>query len=513
MLLTSDSQSPDPVSTAAVARSGAWAFLGQALVLASGFVATPFVVRLLGPVKYGLWSLLQSIRSYYTLADVGMASASTKLAAERFSIRDPPGEATVIGTALILTVGVTSVAALAVSVLAPVLVVDVLRVPRYLRSTGITSVRLVSLAAIAYAATGVINTPQQVRLRWRSLTCVTSGPLIIQIVATPIVLAVTFGSVTAIAALILGATVAALLLSYMVGVRLLPEVRRPRIELRACRHLIAYGGPLAIAALAWVPLMTAERFFLAHFRSTAQVAYYAVAASLGSVLTVIPSAVVQPMAPSLTRLYAEGRRERAIALYHRVFTGVFLLVTPLTFALAAMAMPFLTFWAGVRYGIHSTRPFYVVLGGFWFNTIGYVPVFHLIAVGRTKVIAAVHLAEVIPYLAVAAALTDTLGAMGAAIAWSVRAAVETVCFCVIASRLDGLPWSPVPRRTGTGAAIVLGSGFLMWFATRLSSSFLVRAGIATVVLGLYAVAAWVRVLTANERRGMRQLVRLWGSPR
>ena len=60
-------------------------------------LATPFTIRLLGPSAYGLSALFQTVLTWATLADLGMATASTKFAAQSYAARDGLGESAVSG--------------------------------------------------------------------------------------------------------------------------------------------------------------------------------------------------------------------------------------------------------------------------------------------------------------------------------------------------------------------------------------------------------------------------------
>ncbi|WP_407736546.1 lipopolysaccharide biosynthesis protein, partial [Hyalangium sp.] len=285
--------------------------------------ATPFLIRLLGPSEYGLWALLQSALLILTLGDLGMGVTSTRFASERHAHDDSRGEVTVIFTAIAITVAVTGLAALAVIAAAPFIVDQVLNLSGSLRDDGLLALRVVCIAAVAYGVAGTISTPQQVRLRWGSLTLATTGPRVLQIVAAPLVLLVTNGGVVSLA--VLATVVAALAagLNGAVAVHYQPRLRRPMFSRKAARTLLRFGGGLTLAGLAYIPLSTAERFLLAHFHSTTEVAYYAAAATLGALLLTIPHSLSQVLLPALARLSSAGRTEDHRRLYDRSLKGVF----------------------------------------------------------------------------------------------------------------------------------------------------------------------------------------------
>jgi O-antigen/teichoic acid export membrane protein len=501
---------PEPLAdqplAVGVARSGLWAAAGQGATLLAALLATPFTIRLLRPVRYGLWSLLRSVLTYFQLADLGMAMTSTRFASERYAQQDAAGEGTVIWTALAVTVGLTGTAAILVSLAAPFIVDNVLHIHGGLRSDGILGLRLVCLAAVAFAVTNIVNTPQQVRLRWKSLTLATSGPAVLQVAVAPILLALVGGGVVTMAALAVAAFSVAAVLNFMIGSRMQPTIRRPHVNLATLFPLLRYGGALAISGFASIPLMTAERFLLAHYRSTTAVAYYAAASALGALVAVVPIAVAQPMLPALTRLAAAGETEEHRALYHQVLRGVFMVALPAALVLAFIAHPFLALWAGPAYGEHSTVAFYVLLGGVCFNILAYVPYYQLLAAGRASTLAVIHVAELIPYVVLAAVLTSAFGVIGAAVAWSGRAVVDAVAFFAIVSRRDGLPWSPMPERWLASLLALAGFGVALWGLAQLTSELAARLALAAPATLAFALISSRFVLTEGERRGLGNLI-------
>lgn len=488
-----------------VARSGIWGLTGGLAALAASFVVTPFIIRLLGPASYGVWALLQSMLSYLILADLGMARASTKFAGDCYSKGDGEGEAAAIWTSAVITVVVTALCALAVIFAARFLVTTALHVPRHLIRPSVLAVRIIAVASVVGSVAGTMNTPQTVRLRWGVLTLSSSGPAVIASVAAPIVLVLTSGGVVVIATVAAAAAVVTAAANLLIAVRLQPGLLRPRFRRNLVSPLLRYGGGLTISGLATIPLVTAERFFLAHNHSTSVVAYYAVAMSIGSVLTVIASTVAQPMFPALVRLHAAGAHKELRHLYRQAQQGIFLIVTPAAILMIFLAEPFLRLWAGPQYAEHSTFPLIVIVVGVSMNTLAMVPYTYMLASGRTSFIAKIHLLELLPYLAAAMVLTAKFGALGAALAWSSRMALDTLIFVTTCKRHGGLPWAPTSTRILVGllvpASLIASTALLSTF----TSSLVVRSACATALLLVYVGVVWTLVLTTPERSGMRSL--------
>jgi O-antigen/teichoic acid export membrane protein len=474
-------------------------------VLAVSLIATPFTIRLLGPSLYGLWSLLQVSMVWVVLADLGMATASTKFATERYANDDQPGEVAVIWTALSITVAVTACAACVIGLMAPAIASHVLHVRGSLLGPGVLALRIVCPLFVFQAVTGIVNTPQVVRLRWRGYTLVTTGANLVGVVGAPVALALAAGGIVTVTFVMLCGAVLAAVGNLLLAVRLLPRLIRPYITLRLLPRLLTYGGGLTVSGLAMIPLTTAQLFLLAHNRSTVVVAYYAVAAALGTVLTVLPTALVAPLLPGLVGLASSGRLDEYRILYRKGLQGLFLVLLPGGALLAFVAYPFLSLWAGPEYGRYSTGPFFVILAGGLCNSLAYVPYSHLLASGRTGTIARIHVAELVPYLLAAAGLTAKFGAMGAATAWSGRVMVDAVAFFIVARRTSGLHWSPLPARRVASLAAPLALAAALAALAPVISGLSGRVSLAVGLAVVYALGVWKGVLTEPERHGLATL--------
>jgi O-antigen/teichoic acid export membrane protein len=272
------------------------------------------------------------------------------------------------------------------------------------------------------------------------------------------------------------------------------------------RELVSYGGALTVSTLAVVPLSTAERFFLAHNQSTVVVAYYAVAATLATTLNYLPSQLVGPLLPGLTRLEAQGRLEEHRSLYRKSLSGLFLVLTPAAIMLAFLAHPFLSLWAGPKYGLHSTGPLLVLVAGVWVNCLAWVPYTYLLSSGRTKLLAYVNVAELVPFLVAAWVLTAKFGAVGAALVVSGASAVDSVVFFAIVRHVAQLPFSPLSERRFRSIAGPVAFGCAAAGVATVGHGLTIRLGCSAALTGVYAVAVWRLVLTASEREGLLNLI-------
>jgi O-antigen/teichoic acid export membrane protein len=482
-----------------VTRGGLWSIGGQVITFGAALIATPFTLRLLGPARYGLWSILQTTLSWVGLADLGMADASTRFGGDRLARGDTAGEVSTVWTAAAITISVTTCVAACVALAARFMLSNLLHVRGALLGPGSLALRVICVACVAQAVSGTLNTPQFIRLRWRSYTVVTVGSSVLQILTVPVALVAVAGGVVTAASVALAAAVVGAVGTVWVAARVQPALFPPKLSLRIAKTVLRYGAPLTVSGIASIPLATAERFLLAHYTSTVVVAYYAVASRLGMLLWVLPAAIAQPLFPALVALAGAGRTESARALYRQALQGSFLILTPAIFMLAFLARPFLALWAGPAYARHSTGPFYVVLVGVWFNALSTIPFSYLLASNRTGFMARVRLLELGPYVAIAAVLTSTVGAIGAAIVWSARTIVESIVFFFSAARTGKMAFSPLSSRAFASAAMPASLAVALTLLALVTSGLVARVAYLAPLAAIYCATTWFVVLTPRER--------------
>jgi O-antigen/teichoic acid export membrane protein len=508
--------SPEPLAPtdAQVAGAGAWGFGGRAVLLLANLIATPFLIRLLGPSRYGLWTLLLLATTWASYADMGMGIASTKFGAGYYTRADPQGESSVIWTALGLIAVTTGCVATAIALAAHSILANLLHVERGLVTAGTVALRIGCAIFVLQSMAAIVNTPQVVRLRWRQWTVVTTSVNLLGIVGAPVVLAVFGGGVTTVAVVNLAASILLVAGNLLLAVRLQPALLHPRFDKAVFRRLLAYGGALTVAGLALVPLTTAQRFFLAHNHSTTAVAYLAVAGTLATTLQILPEQLTAPFLPGLARLETAGRLHDLRALYSKGLSGLFLLVTPAAVLLAFVARPFLSLWAGPQYGAHSTAPFLVMLAGVWFDCLAWMPVSYLLSSGRSRMIAYIRVAELVPYLVAAWILTERFGVMGAAFVWTAGCTLDSLLMFGAARRAASLPCLPLSDRHLRSLAGPIALGGAAALLAHVTDGLTTRLAWSAALALAYGVAVWYLILTSRERHGIMALVAhvLHGNP-
>src|SRR5262249_26450459 len=160
-------------------------------------------------------------------------------------------------------------------------------------------------------------------------------------------------------------------------------------------------------------------------------------------LGVLPNAMSQSLMPGFVHARASSRSDSLETLYGGSVAGVTLCTLPLALLICVAARPFLAVWAGRDFARDSVGPVYL-LGAGWLMAAASQGARNLLgAMGRLDVVARYQALEILPYFLATVLLVRRFGAAGAASAWTLRAAAESLLLFRAVRGLTGLR-APLP---------------------------------------------------------------------
>jgi O-antigen/teichoic acid export membrane protein len=196
----------------------------------------------------------------------------------------------------------------------------------------------------------------------------------------------------------------------------------------ARRKMMRFGGWLTVTNIIGPLMVFSDRFLIGAIAGAAAVALYAIPFNLISQLLVLPQSLSNALFPR----FAAGQSER---LSSEALLATTFVLTPIAMVAMLLVGPFLRLWIGEAAALQSTPIALVLITGFWANGLAQLPFASLQAAGRTDVTAKLHLVELVPYFALLWLGLNTLGVVGAALAWSIRVAVDFVALAIL-DRID-----------------------------------------------------------------------------
>lgn len=420
-------------------RDAGWSLAGSLAPVLAALVFLPVIVAHMGVERFGLLSIALILSNYFGFLDFGAGRGLTRFVAERVGTSREAEIPALVSTGLAL-VGAMAVLSLLVCL---------------------------ALVPLAWLWARAFDAALQPEIRNGLLLVAVSTPLILMTNACRGVLegfrafrvigliqvpaGVALMAVPAFCGLIsprLDLAVAGLLVVRIVvlGAYLWPcwrQVRVPRWSFDGAwvRSLLHFGGWLTVSTVVGPIIVFGDRFLLGSMVSAGAVGFYAAPFEIASRVLLLPAALATAMLPALAGLHAgpaagfETVRKRGAWL-------TFCLTVPLCVVGIFLAEPALFWWLGPEFARRSTVVLQILLVGFAFNGLAHLPLVALLAAGRARAVAFLHVGECLFYFPLLYALVGRHGLEGAALAWVVRAAFDWAALSLLAHRMRSVKGKP-----------------------------------------------------------------------
>lgn len=463
-----------------VARNAVWNVAGTLASLAVGLLALPVLLHALGAARLGIFTLALGLIGFSGLLDLGFGRALTQTVSSALgSGRPRAAVAALVWHVLRLLAGFGLLWVALLWWTVPLVVHHLFKLQGGLAGETIFGLRAVALsmpfALIATGAMGALEGLQEFRRVSTQRTMLS----IVQF-GLPALVAVWRPDV----GWVIAALASSRLLSAAVWLRglhrVLPRLSGDRHQRDDLHHLLRFGGWLSVSNVIGPLMVYADRFYLATLFPPAALAYYTVPYDAVFRLTSLPVTALNAVFPALAE--AQHDVARNAPLLRTLMRTVLALMLPPIVAATAFALPLLTLWLGAAFASHAARIFQWLLLGVLINSAAHVPYAALQAQGRADLTARLHVLELPVFAALLVACVWRWGVEGAALAWTLRVALDALLLYAGAWCLQSalrVAWAGGLRLLMPAATSVLAALWLQSLSGRL------------VLVGLvFAVCGW-----------------------
>jgi O-antigen/teichoic acid export membrane protein len=474
--------------------------LGQILPLIVALVAMPFIVRGLGPERFGVLSIVWAVLGSLTLFDLGLARSTTKYVAEclgRGDLKNFPG---LFWTSLWSQLLIGLIGTLLMAALVPHLVDRYLKLsPASIQETRNSFLILAAAFPIVLGGNsirGVLEAVQRFDIVNYVRIPASISIFLFSAIALPLGL-----HLPAIVFLLVLSRLAAALIYLVVCARLFPSIRgNYSLDAGLLRTLLAYGGWVSISNFVAPLLGYADRFVIGAVLGMSSVSYYTAPNEAITKASLLPGTLLTTLFPALASLDASGARGRVQELCARAVKSLLLLMTPSLLVVFVFSRQILQLWLGSDFAMHSTVVLQIFCVGVWINALAFVPSFLLQGLGRPDVTAKIHMIELPIYAVALAVLLPRIGLTGAALAWSFRLTIDAFMLFGAASWLKLLSIRAVLDLSVRRAILLLGV-----LGAMLALPFVAGGRLPTQLLFVaaallaFVVAVWKYVFDAKDK--------------
>jgi O-antigen/teichoic acid export membrane protein len=468
-------------------------------------VAIPIAIRGLGVERFGILSLVWALLAQLTFFDFGFGRACTVLVAAAAGRREDRTCGRLVWTALHVQTVLGVLAAGVVFVAAPWLVelVDLRgsmagEAAATFRIAGASLPFLIGMLGMRGGLEGVQ------RFDAVSVIEALTKSSLLMLPAAGAVAGWTLPTI----ALALVVTQVAGFAAYLLACRAcLPGFRREwRFSRADVSSLTGFGKWIALTSLIG-PLMTyADRWFIGSLLGVAAVTYYTTPFDLIFRVSVISESVIGALFPALSTFYAMKRRDSAARAAGVATKFVLLVVGLIGSAVILLSKDLLAIWLGADFARQSGTVLQLLTLGLIINSVARIPYATVQAVGRPDVTAKFHLAELPAYIGMLAFGIRLFGLAGAALAWTIRVALDGALLFAAERRLTGSARGGALDGVALGALIMGAAATAAAAVAALADTSAIRIGFAPLLLFAAALLAHRLVLDGNEREVLRALV-------
>ena len=470
-------------------------------------VSTPFIFKHLGDASYGVLTTITLVSSYLLNLEFGFGYATVRFLAKASAAGQADDEVAVADTSRVVFAAAAIVGGGALCVFAGPLVDSVFHIPAPLLADARRAFTLGGLILAASFTTTGHSALIQARGR---LVALSVQRLCIGLASTlAAVVSIAFGgrlvAVVATQCVVawIGALSARSLASRALG-------RRPalRVHKRVLRAMASYSGLSFAAGLAYQLMMTGPAVVLAARVSTAALPAFAIPNVVLQRLSQLVAAASASFFPFASAAAVGGgvHLQRVFRSHTRL---QFLLAGPIAAYLAAFGKPLLAVWISADFALRAATPLTLMTITALLLAVSSPAADVARAYGHPGWVVLFTTTAAATGIALSLRLSTSMGATGAAIAFTVSLALSAIPFTIIvASRLMNLSL-PALLRDLSAPALAVTALWLAWAAVAHRTGSPVAAISAGALLGcLYVVAGFRWLLQPAERQALAAAVAL-----
>lgn len=412
---------------------------GRGTSILAWLLLTPWVLQVLGPERFGFWSLLTTLTTTALLMDLGLGSAVTKYLAEyggagRTTERDGAWTA---GVQVALALALVWAAA---GWFGRDLLLDFAQVAPAWRAEAHAAAGLMAFAAaiglLALVPAAALAGVHRLDLANR----VSLGATLLQVALSLVALRMGAGLTGLMLALLVGSAtscVAGLLVLRRVAPTLAFDPRAASGARWA--EQVRFSAALQIISLGVLFQFQLPKFALARWSGLASVGEFELAYRVAFAAWSLPSLLLPPLLPAFAELAAQERWEAAWALYRRASRYLLALAMPLAALMAGLAPVFYVAWLGEGHfaAAHALTALATLLG---INVLTSVGCLLGRAIGKPWMEARYQLVALALHVALLAWLVPRYGLMGGLVAMWVSGTVGTLQYLFVFHRALARPW-------------------------------------------------------------------------
>ncbi|WP_198290166.1 oligosaccharide flippase family protein [Methylosinus sp. LW4] len=395
--------------------------LGSIAPLFISLVTVPLYMRQIGDSRYGVMSIVWVMLGYFGFLDLGLSRAAAN-SLSRLKDNEADKRGNIIVTGLILNIGMGVLGSLLLATTGGYLLSDILRISDELRHEVAIAfpwiVCLFPLALLSGFGIGVIESRENFLIvniiQFFGTAAGQILPIVLAFLVDP-----SLAVVIPAAVISRGVCMLVLLLAAFRGEGFFGGGAFDALQ---AKKLLSYGGWVSASSIIGPILLSFDQFVIGAVLGVATIPLYAIPMSLVSRGQIFAGALIRTLFPRISSLSNEDARILSFQSLSFLLFGYGAVCA----AAMVLSPAFFSKWISNEFAASAVPVVEILFVGAWVNGIAYVPYGLLQGRGRPDITAKCHIIELIPFIVIISILTSVFGIIGAAVAWSLRCAIDAL---------------------------------------------------------------------------------------
>ncbi len=336
---------------------------GFAITFPIFILLTPYMLEVLGKVRFGVWALAGVVTSYTQLSDLGMTTALVKFVAECWAKQDVERVKKIVSTVFFSFAVIGGLAAGGILLLRHFIIVRLLKVPAELYSEALFVFMGVIFIFYFNLLFSVYNSVLQGLQRMDVTNGITVVSKVLRAVGIYLFLANGFG--------LTGLIVNSAIFSFLtVGAnvffveKLMPGFRVNLLltSFPELKEIAKYSINILVARFIGLFQDPVNKFILAAYTSLPFVSFYEVGWRVKSMVHQLFSIGLIPLLPASSELHSISNKQELEGIYLSVSRMLYLFAVPFFLLVIALAEPLVQVWLGDEYKLVARAIQFLLLG-------------------------------------------------------------------------------------------------------------------------------------------------------
>ncbi|WP_197017219.1 flippase [Pseudoxanthomonas suwonensis] len=453
--------------------------------------AIPLLLKGYGDERFGFLAIAWSLIGYFSIFDLGMGRALTKLVSERLAVGCEADIPDIARTALSTMLVFGGLAFALLFALAPLLA-QLLKFEHGLYHESVASMRWLALGVpFVILSAGLVGL-LEAHSKFQSINTIRLLMGLMNFAAPLVVLSWSRSLVPATLSLTITRALTTILYCVAVGRLQKADFSKGSFKTNQLRRLLGFGGWITLSNLVSPIMAQLDKLLIGSVVALSLLPLYSIPGDLINRLSFVPIAVVGVFFPAFAAYWASRDHDRISTLYSHAGRALLAAVFPVSLSLFTLAPEGLSIWVGEDFSRQSTPILRCLCVGLLVNTAARVPHAFLQAIGKPSVTAKIHLIELPVYGLGLWWMLGRFGILGAASAWTARMILDLGLLAFFASGE-----ASYVRREVSLSLVAVALGVAAMYMTSLLAEVWLRLAICACV-ALMGFATTLRVLLVTR---------------